>query len=151
MERLAGTALRAVRPPNLYITPVVRRDLVYAASATGSLYRLPLTIIAQTIRAIFVRIDREPRSHVRFGSLADIGRQRGLGPHCPRKQTSGGRIGMSAKCHKQTTCQWARSFTLKRASLKDGHLGFDLDQNFFSFRRQSRWPGLELTILPFER
>src|SRR5712672_1417878 len=33
------------------ITPVVRRDLVYAASATGSLYRSPLTIMAQTIRA----------------------------------------------------------------------------------------------------
>src|ERR1700686_3417476 len=46
-----GSALRAVRPPNLHITPVVRRDLVYAASATGSLYRSPLTIIAQTILA----------------------------------------------------------------------------------------------------
>ena len=32
-----GSALRAVRPPNLHITPDVRRDLVYAASATGSL------------------------------------------------------------------------------------------------------------------
>jgi hypothetical protein len=30
---------------------VVRRDLVYVASATGSLYRSPLTIMAQTIRA----------------------------------------------------------------------------------------------------
>src|SRR5712672_2331501 len=46
-----GSALRAVRPPNLHITPVIRRDLVYAASATGSLYRSPLTIMAQTIRA----------------------------------------------------------------------------------------------------
>jgi hypothetical protein len=46
-----GSALRAVRPPNLHITPVVRRDLVYRASATGSLYRSPLTIMAQTIRA----------------------------------------------------------------------------------------------------
>src|SRR6267142_5358346 len=46
-----GSALRAVRPPNLHITPVVRRDLIYAASATGSLYRSPLTIMAQTIRA----------------------------------------------------------------------------------------------------
>src|SRR4030081_2634437 len=36
-----GSALRAVRPSNLHITPVVRRDLVYAASATGSLYRSP--------------------------------------------------------------------------------------------------------------
>src|ERR1700686_4334143 len=49
-----GSALRAVRPPNLHITPVVRRDLVYVASATGSLYRSPLTIIAQTIRAILL-------------------------------------------------------------------------------------------------
>jgi hypothetical protein len=32
-----GSALRAVRPPNLHITPEVRRDLVYAASAAGSL------------------------------------------------------------------------------------------------------------------
>ena len=28
-----GSALRAVRPPNLHITPVVRRDFVYRASA----------------------------------------------------------------------------------------------------------------------
>jgi hypothetical protein len=32
-----GSALRAVCPPNLHITPDVRRDLVYAASAMGSL------------------------------------------------------------------------------------------------------------------
>src|ERR1700689_3129363 len=49
-----GSALRAVRPPNLYITPIVRRDLVYRASATGSLYRSPLAIMAQTIRAILL-------------------------------------------------------------------------------------------------
>src|SRR5271165_6001939 len=49
-----GSALRAVRPPNLRITPVVRRDLVYRASATGSLYRSPLAIMAQTIRAILL-------------------------------------------------------------------------------------------------
>ena len=49
-----SSALRAVRPPNLHITPVVRRDLVYRASATGSLYRSPLTIMAQTIRAILL-------------------------------------------------------------------------------------------------
>src|SRR6202166_2941047 len=49
-----GSALPAVRPPNLHITPVIRRDLVYAASATGSLYRSPLTIMAQTIRAILL-------------------------------------------------------------------------------------------------
>src|ERR1700716_1265055 len=47
-----GSALRAVRPPNLHITPdVSRRDLVYAASATGCLYRSPLAIMAQAIRA----------------------------------------------------------------------------------------------------
>src|SRR5664279_4139385 len=49
-----GSALRAVRPPNLHITPVVRRDFVYRASATGSLYRSPLAIIAQTIRTILL-------------------------------------------------------------------------------------------------
>jgi hypothetical protein len=32
-----GSALRVVRPPNLHITPDARRDLVYAASATGFL------------------------------------------------------------------------------------------------------------------
>src|SRR6202163_1830577 len=49
-----GSALRAVRPPNLHITPDVRRDLVYRASAPGSLYRSPLAIMAQTIRAILL-------------------------------------------------------------------------------------------------
>src|SRR5207244_1299787 len=29
-----GSALRAVRPPNLHITPVTRRDLVHAALAS---------------------------------------------------------------------------------------------------------------------
>jgi hypothetical protein len=32
-----GSALRAVRPPNLRITLDVQRDLVHAARATGSL------------------------------------------------------------------------------------------------------------------
>jgi hypothetical protein len=32
-----GSALRAVRPPNRHITPDVQRDLLQAASATGSL------------------------------------------------------------------------------------------------------------------
>src|SRR5436190_6894528 len=49
-----GSALRAVRPPNLHITPDVRRDLVYRASATGFLYRSPLAITAQAIRAILL-------------------------------------------------------------------------------------------------
>jgi hypothetical protein len=46
-----GSALRAVSPPNLHITPDVRRDLVYAASATGFLYRSPVAIIAQATPA----------------------------------------------------------------------------------------------------
>jgi hypothetical protein len=41
-------------PPNFHITPVTWRDLVYRASATGSLYRSPLAIMAQTIRAILL-------------------------------------------------------------------------------------------------
>ena len=32
-----ASVLRAVRPPNLHITPGARSDLVYAASAAGSL------------------------------------------------------------------------------------------------------------------
>jgi hypothetical protein len=32
-----GSALRAVRPPNLHITLDTQRDLVHAARATGSL------------------------------------------------------------------------------------------------------------------
>ena len=36
------------------ITPGVRRDLVYAARATGCRYRSPLAIMAQTIRAILL-------------------------------------------------------------------------------------------------
>jgi hypothetical protein len=32
-----GSALRAVRLPNLHITPAGRRDLIHIASATGSL------------------------------------------------------------------------------------------------------------------
>src|SRR5271169_6584483 len=50
-----GSALRAVRPfqPSHHAGGI-RRDLVYAASATGSLYRSPLAIIAQTIRAILL-------------------------------------------------------------------------------------------------
>ena len=49
-----GSALRAVRPPNLHITPDARCDLVQAASATGSLYRSPLAIIAHAILAILL-------------------------------------------------------------------------------------------------
>src|SRR4029078_11886966 len=49
-----GSALRAVRPPNLHITPDARRDLVHAASATGSLYRSPLAIMAHAIREILL-------------------------------------------------------------------------------------------------
>ena len=49
-----GSALRAVRSPNFHITPEIRRDLVYAASATGCLKRSPLAIMAQTMRAILL-------------------------------------------------------------------------------------------------
>jgi hypothetical protein len=49
-----GSALRAVRPPNLHITPDGRRDLVHIASATGSLYRSPFAIMAQAILAILL-------------------------------------------------------------------------------------------------
>src|SRR5262249_30223332 len=49
-----GTALRAVRPPNLHITPFCWRDFGYAASAAGFLYRSPLTIMAQAILAILL-------------------------------------------------------------------------------------------------
>src|SRR5260370_705731 len=40
-SRPTGSALRAVRTPNLHMAPVVRGDCVYRASATGSLYRSP--------------------------------------------------------------------------------------------------------------
>src|SRR5579864_4242412 len=60
-----GSALRAVRPPNLHITPGVRRDLVYRASATGFLYRSPLAIMAQAIRATL--FGRRPNNAVSQG------------------------------------------------------------------------------------
>src|SRR6202163_491252 len=54
IARSTGSALRAVRPPTLHVTPVVRRDLVYRASATASLYRSRLAIMAEPIRAILL-------------------------------------------------------------------------------------------------
>ena len=39
---------------NRHVTPDARRDLIHAASATGSLYRSPLVIIAHAIRAILL-------------------------------------------------------------------------------------------------
>src|SRR6187455_3270091 len=54
IARSTGSALRAVRPPNLHITPDVRRDFVHAASATGSLWRSPLAIMAHVILAILL-------------------------------------------------------------------------------------------------
>ncbi len=54
IARSTGSALRAVRPPNLHITPDVRRDFVDAASATGSLWRSPLAIMAHAILAILL-------------------------------------------------------------------------------------------------
>src|SRR6266850_1069157 len=64
-----GSALRAVRPPNLHITPVVRHDPVYAASATGSLYRSPLAIMAQTIRAILLASAMQHQTALLLGGL----------------------------------------------------------------------------------
>jgi hypothetical protein len=52
IARSTGSALRAVRPPNLHITPVVRRDLDYRASATGSLYRSPLSMASPDFNAL---------------------------------------------------------------------------------------------------
>ena len=49
-----GSALCAVRPPNLHITPVARRDLVYRASATFFVSLACGHIMAQTIRAILL-------------------------------------------------------------------------------------------------
>ena len=52
IDRLCNTCC----PPSPTFTsrPVARRDFVYRASATGSLYRSPLAIMAQTIRAILL-------------------------------------------------------------------------------------------------
>jgi hypothetical protein len=44
-----GSALSAVGPSNRYVTPGLRRDLVCALRAAGSLYRWFLAIIAQAI------------------------------------------------------------------------------------------------------
>src|SRR4029077_14145538 len=65
-----GSALRAVRPPNLHITPVVQRDLVHRASATGFLYRSPLAIMAQATRNLIGKrnggdLGRAPRQQRR--------------------------------------------------------------------------------------
>jgi hypothetical protein len=51
-RRIDRLCITCCSPSNLHITPDVRRDLVYAASATGSLYRSPFAIIAQAMRAI---------------------------------------------------------------------------------------------------
>src|SRR3982074_1412091 len=68
-----GSVLRAVRPPNLHITPVVRRDFVYRASAKGSLYRPPRASRPQTIRAFLLAsaiAARPPRQQGRLVSKA---------------------------------------------------------------------------------
>jgi hypothetical protein len=53
IDRLCNTCCPP-SPTYLHITPSCRRDFVYRASATGSLYRSPLAIMAQTIRAILL-------------------------------------------------------------------------------------------------
>src|SRR6516162_7046035 len=49
-----GSALRVVRPPQLSHHAGCRRDLIHAASATGTLSRSPLAIMAQAILAILL-------------------------------------------------------------------------------------------------
>src|SRR3981189_632142 len=49
-----GSALRAVRPPNLHITPVARRDLVYRASAAGCFNNAPAHTTFNPLRAILL-------------------------------------------------------------------------------------------------
>src|SRR5512141_1656906 len=51
IDRLCITCCSPSQPSH---HAIVRRDFVYRASATGSLYRSPLAIIAQTIRAILL-------------------------------------------------------------------------------------------------
>ena len=53
-RRIDRLCITCCSPSNLHITPVARRDLVYRTSATGSLYRSPVAIMAQTIRAILL-------------------------------------------------------------------------------------------------
>ena len=53
-RRIDRLCITCCSPSQPHITPVVRRDLVYRASATGSLYRSPRAIMAQTIRAILL-------------------------------------------------------------------------------------------------
>jgi hypothetical protein len=53
-RRIDRLCITCCSPSQPHITPVARRDLVYRASATGSLYRSPLDIMAQTIRAILL-------------------------------------------------------------------------------------------------
>src|ERR1700737_4972202 len=76
MAGSTGSALRAVCPPNLHITPVARRDLACRASATGFLYRSPLAIRAQAIRAILlasaVRLREEPISRILNSNLLEL-------------------------------------------------------------------------------
>src|SRR5829696_4013876 len=50
-RRIDRLCITCCSPPNLHITSDVRRDLVYAASEAGSLYRSPFAIIAHAIRA----------------------------------------------------------------------------------------------------
>jgi hypothetical protein len=53
-RRIDRLCITCCSPSQPHITPVFQRDLVYRASATGSLYRSPLAIMAQTIRAILL-------------------------------------------------------------------------------------------------
>jgi hypothetical protein len=53
-RRIDRLCITCCSPSNLHITLDTRRDLVQAASATGSLYRLPVAIIAHAILAILL-------------------------------------------------------------------------------------------------
>src|SRR6266481_4911041 len=110
-----GSALRAVRPPNLHITPVVRRDFVYRASATGSLYRSPLAIMAQTIRAILLAsaiaatfVGRRASKAVGLFGVDTFNRRYECCDHCNRqddgKDCHSGTVAFPVVVHEQASC-----------------------------------------------
>ena len=62
------SALRAVRPPNLHITPDTRRDLVHAASAIGS---------KATVIAVLVNLNTATEGNAACGRRAGNARDCG--------------------------------------------------------------------------
>ena len=59
-RRIDRLCITCCSPSNLHFTPGVRRDLVYVASATGSLYRPLLAIMAQ---AVILIPEFDPKPH----------------------------------------------------------------------------------------